>query len=90
MGKKDLGLNIEGIGTRLMQVTVGDVVTNLLSVDELADMGCEVIFSKTNSRIVDGATEKCTPLKRAGKRFEVEFELEPFATMPTVKTRSRG
>ena len=26
MGKKDLGLNIEGIGTRLMQVTVGDVV----------------------------------------------------------------
>ncbi len=89
-GKKDVGLVISGVGTRLMEATVGDIKRNLMSVNDLVECGNTVVFDKKNPRIIDGQTGKVIPMIKRASVYDVEFELEPFSTAPRCKTRSRG
>ncbi len=89
-GKKDLGLVIAGVGTRLLEATVGEIKRNLMSVNDLVECGNTVIFDKHNPRIVDAATGRSIPMIKRNSVYDVEFELEPFSSVPRCKTRSRG
>ncbi len=87
-GCKDLAIQANGVGTRVMECSVGDITKNLLSVHALVQSGCVVIFDK-NPRIID-PSGKVIPMLTRRASYDVEFWLEPFATSPQVKARSRG
>ena len=94
LGKKILGLKSakDAPRTQYTNVTVGPLRKNLMAVCSLVDAGHRVVFDPEGSYIEHIDTGYTTKMIRRGGQFDVDFWLEPYATLrvPPRSARTRG
>ena len=94
LGKKILGLKTSPTTdkTQYANVTVGPLRKNLMAVCALVDTGHKVVFSRGESYIEHEATGYKTNMVRRGGQYDVDFWLQPYASLkvPPRRYQKRG
>ena len=94
LGKKILGLktSTDAPRTQFTNATVGPLRKNLMAVCSLVDAGHRVVFDQEGSFIEHKETGYKTKMIRRGGQFDIDFWLEPYATLrvPPRSARTRG